>query len=82
MLYRDKVERDYSHLFDNYKYGLIGWAPLAKGVLTGRYNDEIPADAKYNSFPKGSFFLDPHRKPENIARIRKLAPIAEEAGCT
>lgn len=28
----------------------------------------------------GSFFLDVHRKPEKLEKIKKLGPIAEEYG--
>jgi aryl-alcohol dehydrogenase-like predicted oxidoreductase len=45
-LVRDKMEAEYSRLFDVYGYGTTVWSPLAGGVLTGKYNDGIPKDSR------------------------------------
>jgi aryl-alcohol dehydrogenase-like predicted oxidoreductase len=39
MFVRDKMEVDYSRLFDHYGLGTTVWSPLAGGILTGKYND-------------------------------------------
>ena len=43
MLVREKLESEYVPLFDEFKLGTTVWSPLAGGVLTGKYNDEVPA---------------------------------------
>jgi len=42
MFNRLKIEKDYTRLFDNYKYGSTIFCPLAGGILTGKYNNGIP----------------------------------------
>jgi len=39
MLWRDKFEKEYRYIFNEYKYGTTIWSPLAGGILTGKYND-------------------------------------------
>jgi len=43
---RAKVEGDYLPLFDTFGLGTTIWSPLASGILTGKYNDGIPADSR------------------------------------
>lgn len=46
---REKFEVEYGELFDNYGMGSTIWSPLAGGLLTGKYNDGIPKDSRYNN---------------------------------
>lgn len=50
MMVRDKMEVDYARLFDLYGYGTTVWSPLMGGLLTGKYNEGVPEDARYNLF--------------------------------
>ena len=43
---RAKVEGDYAPLYDSFGLGTTIWSPLASGLLTGKYNDGIPQDAR------------------------------------
>ena len=43
---RAKVEGDYAPLYDTFGLGTTIWSPLASGILTGKYNDGIPADSR------------------------------------
>ena len=54
------------------------WAPLAGGVLTGKYSkeDAPPEDARFHEVGEGRLTL------EAIEVAEKLRPIAEEKGCT
>ena len=45
---RQKVEGDYLPLYDLMGLGTTIWSPLASGMLTGKYNDGIPADSRMN----------------------------------
>ena len=58
--------------------------PLAGGLLTGKYNDGIPADAR-GSVPgyewlRGRF--EGAQAETDIKKVRAMAPIAAELGCT
>lgn len=50
MLIRDKFEKDFGRIFDIYKYGSTVWSPLLGGILTGKYNDGVPADSRLSQF--------------------------------
>ena len=41
MLTREVIEIEYQSLFKNYRYGNIAWSPLAGGILTGKYLQEL-----------------------------------------
>jgi len=79
MLDRQKVEHEYTRLYQDIGLGTTTWSPLASGLLTGKYNDGIPADSRANL--KDYEWLKPAlTDPERIGKVRKLAPIAADLG--
>jgi len=79
LLHRERVEREYARLYTDIGLGTTVWSPLASGMLTGKYNDGIPADSRANL--KGYEWLKPHiTDPERIAQVKKLVPIAQDLG--
>ena len=47
MLRREKFEKDFGHLFRQYKFGSTVWSPLCMGLLSGKYNDgEAPEGSR------------------------------------
>ena len=48
ILHRDRVEKEYKPLFQKYSLGMTIWSPLASGLLSGKYNDGIPAKSRFN----------------------------------
>lgn len=46
LLHRQRVEVEYAPLYNKYGMGLTTWSPLASGVLTGKYNEGIPAGSR------------------------------------
>jgi voltage-dependent potassium channel beta subunit len=76
---RQKVEHDYVRLYQDIGLGTTTWSPLASGLLTGKYNDGIPADSRANL--KDYEWLKPAlTDTERISRVRKLTPIAADLG--
>ena len=61
----------------------IVWSPLAQGVLTGKYAPGAkPApDTRAASEAMGGFVGD-WLRPEVLAAVEALKPLADEAGCT
>jgi len=57
MYARDKMEKDYLRLFDNYKYGTTIWSPLLSGLLSGKYNDGIPESSRIAVFGESNSIL-------------------------
>ena len=43
---RERFEVEYGSLFDNEKMGSTIWSPLKGGILTGKYNNEIPKGSR------------------------------------
>jgi len=81
LLARRRVEVEYARLFADYGYGATTWSPLASGLLTGKYNNGIPADSRGSV--KGYEWLKDQLTDETaLAKVRALQPIADELGVT
>ena len=81
MVVRERFEKEYAPLYKELGYGTTIWSPLASGLLSGKYNDGIPADSR--AALKGYEWLKSSiLTPENVERVRKLKPIADDLGCT
>ena len=46
LLHRERVEKEYARLYADIGLGTTTWSPLASGLLTGKYNDGVPADSR------------------------------------
>jgi voltage-dependent potassium channel beta subunit len=79
---RAKVEGDYAPLYDTLGLGTTIWSPLASGLLTGKYNDGMPADARA-MLPGYEWLRDMFDSADGkarIAKVKRLAGVAREAG--
>jgi voltage-dependent potassium channel beta subunit len=79
MLVRESFEGRIIPVATKLGMGLTVFSPLARGLLTGKYDDGIPADSRFAKEPWGkeAFLTD-----QNAARVLKLKPIADELGLT
>lgn len=76
MFHRERFEKEYHPMFKNpYNIGTTIWSPLASGLLTGKYNDEIPDDSrlKQPGYEWLAKKLDTWHKDGTISKVRKLA---------
>ena len=81
LFHRERVEHEYARLYDDIGLGTTTWSPLASGLLTGKYNSGVPADSR--ATVKGYEWLaDRIQDSSKIAKVRALAPIAQELSCT
>jgi aryl-alcohol dehydrogenase-like predicted oxidoreductase len=79
---RQKVESDYLPLYSLFGLGTTIWSPLASGLLTGKYNDGVPADSRMN-LPGYEWLKARLDTPDGKARIEKvkaLAVLAKDVG--
>lgn len=79
---RQKVEGDYLPLYDLMGLGTTIWSPLASGILTGKYNDGIPADSRLN-LPGYEWLKrkwESEEGKDQLAKIKLLANLAGEIG--
>jgi len=81
MLTRERFEKEYARLFKDYGYGSTTWSPLASGLLSGKYNEGIPADSRA-SLAGYEWLLPRFTNPEKIAKVKNLQSVAKDLGCT
>jgi aryl-alcohol dehydrogenase-like predicted oxidoreductase len=58
--------------------GLTVWSPLAQGLLTGKYNDGLPAGSRGST----SEWLRGDMTEANLVKVRRLTDVAGELGLT
>jgi len=73
------VEGDLLAACEEMGAGVIAFTALAQGLLTARYLDGIPADARVNK-PGGGSLQRAHLSEQNISRARALNGIAARRG--
>ncbi|WP_421751912.1 potassium channel beta subunit family protein [Croceimicrobium sp.] len=79
MLVRDKVEVEYSQIYKTVGLGTTIWSPLASGILTGKYNNGVPADARLN-LEELSWLAEKNLQEDYFAKVRKLTALAQDLG--
>jgi voltage-dependent potassium channel beta subunit len=82
MFHRDRFEQEYARLYSEFGMGTTIWSPLASGLLTGKYNQGIPAETRIG-LPGMEWLKEKLTGPESvikIAKAKKLSKIASEAG--
>ncbi len=86
MFHRYRVENEYERLYhvDNIGLGTTIWSPLASGLLTGKYNNGIPDDSRVNvpGYEWLKAMVESEDGQARIAKVQKLAPIADDLGTT
>jgi len=84
LFHRERFEKEYLPLYADHGFGTTIWSPLAGGLLTGKYNDGIPEGTRVEL--EGYEWLRPRYEGDEparkIAKVRQLAPVADELGCT
>ena len=78
-LFNRWAEKDLLDATDEVGAGVIAFTPLAQGLLTNKYLNGVPQDARVNR-PGGDFLRPEHLKQENIDRARALNEIARNRG--
>ena len=78
LLWRDRVEKEYARLYSDIGLGTTIWSPLASGLLTGKYNNGVPADSRANL--PGYEWLKEQITPARLEKVRKLSAIAQDLG--
>jgi L-glyceraldehyde 3-phosphate reductase len=73
------VERGLLDTLEDLGVGCIAFSPLAQGMLTAKYLDGVPADARAG---KGGSLRGHFLSEENLSRIRSLNAIAQRRGQT
>jgi len=83
MFRRDKVEQEFSRLYDDIGLGTTIWSPLASGLLTGKYNDGIPEGSRLsmeNYDWLREELLETESGRAKLKKVGKLTEVADDAG--
>jgi len=87
LLVRERCEKEYQLLYENYGLGLTPFSPLKGGILTGKYNDGIPDDSRFGK-SDDNFVKSMREKfgsedwESEIKLVKALKPIADKLGTT
>ncbi len=82
MFSRQRVEVEYARLYREIGLGTTIWSPLASGLLTGKYNDGIPAGSRV-TLPGYEWLrqqLESTEGQQQIGKARQLAGLAQTLG--
>ena len=79
LLHRERVEVEYAPLYAAYGMGTTIWSPLSSGLLSGKYNDGIPAGSRLAQ-PGYEWLRESVLGKDNVRveKVRALKPIADE----
>ncbi len=80
MFHRERVENEYTKLYTEIGLGTTIWSPLASGLLTGKYNTEIPTDTRLE-LPNMQWLKEAALGDEGktkIEKARKLSKLAAD----
>ncbi|MCX7976987.1 MAG: aldo/keto reductase [Bellilinea sp.] len=80
LFHRKRVEDHIMPLARDLGMGLTTFSPLYFGILTGKYNDGIPAGSRASH--EDMAWLRERITPERIAIVRQLTTLAQELGLT
>ena len=82
LLHRERVELEYAPLYSELGLGTTVWSPLASGLLTGKYNDGVPDDARLGQ--EGYAWLQKwvlgDSASRRVERARAFTTLARELG--
>ena len=78
LFHRHRVEEEYAPLFSKYGMGATTWSPLDKGVLSGKYNLNIPFRSRLAKQPQWRG----QDMEQRVNKVKGLAPVAQTLNCT
>lgn len=79
LLKRERFEKEYARLFQDYGYGTTTWSPLHRGVLTGKYVEGIPQGSR-GALPEFQWLKSRLTDPRDQEIVRKLQGVADDLG--
>ena len=82
LLHRERVELEYAPLYSEVGLGTTVWSPLASGLLTGKYNEGVPDDARLGQ--EGYAWLQKwvlgDAESRRVERARRFTALAADLG--
>lgn len=81
LFHRQRVEQEYTRLYETMGLGLTTWSPLASGLLTGKYRNGIPPGSR-GTVAGMDFLLPRLTDTTKNAAITQLETMASELNCS
>lgn len=85
LLKRQRVEQEYTPLYEEFGLGLTTFSPLASGILTGKYATGIPKGSRF-SLPEYQWLrdllLNADDGPVKLERVGQLTEVATSMNLT
>ena len=81
LFHRQRVEQEYSQLYEDIGLGLTTWSPLASGLLSGKYRNGVPPDSRAG-VPGMGFLLQELTDAAKNSAVTQLEVIATELACS
>jgi len=79
IFWRDRVEKEYARLFQDYGYGTTIFSPLGAGLLTGKYQNGIPADSR-GALKGFEWLSNKFTDQDALKKVKLLGDLAQEIG--
>ncbi|MFE6054268.1 aldo/keto reductase [Kitasatospora sp. NPDC056446] len=81
VLERDRLEGEFAPVAERLGIGLTTWSPLGYGLLSGRYDQGVPADGRLAD-PAYGWLRDHALGPGVLERAAAFTRLAQESGLT
>jgi voltage-dependent potassium channel beta subunit len=78
---RKRFAGEYARFYKDYGYGATTFSPLATGLLSGKYNDGIPADSRVGVM-KADWLTEAVTDKDKLLKVQGLESVAKELDCT
>jgi voltage-dependent potassium channel beta subunit len=79
IFWRDRMEKEYARLFKDYGYGTTTFSPLGAGLLTGKYQNGIPADSR-GALKGFEWLRSKFTDQQVLKKVQELGKLAQELG--
>lgn len=79
LLEREKMENEYAMIFKTVGMGTTIWSPLASGLLSGKYNEGVPADSRF-ALEGFGWLKERWIVEEKLEKVKQLSLFARELG--
>jgi voltage-dependent potassium channel beta subunit len=79
ILWRDKVEKEFSRLYEDIGLGTTIWSPLSSGLLTGKYLNGVPEGSRA-TLPGYEWLKGMLTDEDRNKKVAALKVIADELG--
>lgn len=78
---RNKIENEYLMVYKTVGLGTTIWSPLASGLLSGKYNNGIPAESRF-AIPGFEWLRDRLMQEQLVAKAVAISALAAELSIT